>query len=978
MPNRILALLALTFLLAGTLLLPASEADAQPSQESAADKYVACLNGSKSGDVLVLVDTSASLQASDAENARIRAAEYLLRRLAKSADDGQLELNVALAGFDNRFTPPAQWDRLNPGSVNKVVSDMGTFAQRNSGNGTDYWLGLDGARAALADRKKANPSSCQATVFFSDGQLDIDRAPDEADKPIGRPYAPDNPLRNDGDRKAAKEAAAADMCRPGGLADQLRVAPVTLFGIGLTSGEAGAADFDLMKNVVQGGGGCGQQPPNGQFTLADDIDSLLQAFDKVAGEGREHEGAYCRDENIQQCEAGAHSFVLDQSIDSVSVLGTGDVEDPRIVLLAPNGKEVELKPGVLGVEQKLDVDGVGVTYSWLSHKSFSATIDQNSAPSWTGRWRLVFFDTQGTNPQAKSHTTIHISGNLFPAWPGGADAQVRAGEKSEATFGLADAGGKPVDANELLGTASMDATLVGPDGTETPIAKGLDKAAIGRPQPLDATRLEPGPATVRLNLAVTTASWTDPRTGEVVPGTELRPQLADIPVTVLPPPGFGQVGNDVDFGQVEGPITLDAGLPVTGPACVWVDGETPATITTGPREVTGVRLTSTASSQDSCVKVEDGQSGTLPLNLASDQQGTGSLTGNFTVKMASLDSPDKVQQTEVGYRANVAVPLNKTNAALAFIVALILGPGIPIGLLYATKFAGAKIPGRPLLVQQIPVQLQGTQLLRDGAPLAWREGDLTSMASIAGKGQRSLDVGGTTLQARTGGSPFGAGHVLVEAGNQVGASSAYDRPVGKQHRAKLPLAVHDNWVLLHDPAGPADRATAVLLVPGEATVAKREELLEDLGRRGPQVMGHLKEFNTAGPGTDGPAQPDNPFGGGPATGGGQGGSPFAGGPGAPQQPFPSGQQSSGQQGSGQQASGQQGVWGGGQGGDPVDRTQPRPAQPSDPFGHQDRAPGEAGQHQPDRAREQWPPQSPQQPGQQGGGQAPPQNPFNFG
>ncbi|NNG18292.1 VWA domain-containing protein [Naumannella sp. ID2617S] len=873
------------------------------AEETAADRYVACLNGSKKGDLLILVDSSASLKTSDQANARVTAGEYLLRRLARSAEDGKLQLNVSLAGFANRYEPGnGQWDQLNPGSVNKVVGDIKTFAQRNDGRGTDYWLGLDGARRALTDRKNAAPDSCQAVVFFSDGSLDIDRAPDEDRNPIARPYDPDNKLRNAADRERAKRAAADDLCRPGGLADQLRTPPITIFGVGLTAGGSQASDFDLMKRVVVGGGGCGAQPPVGAFALASDIDSLLQAFDRIAGEGTQQEGRYCQGGQAQACDEGAHDFVLDQSISSVAVLGSGDIEEPRIVLIAPNDKQVELKHGAAGQQQTADLDGVKLTWTWMSKKSFSVDLGQGNRPeSWTGRWRVVFFDPKGSNPQARSRTNVHISGNVFPTWPNATKATVRAGEASQVTFGLENAQRQPIDATKLLGTATMDAVLTDSTGGETPIATGLTKDRIATPQKLDASKLKPGPAKVRLALKVKTASWTNPRTQQVVQGTDLKPQLAEIGFTVAAPAGFGKVADRVNFGAVEGPVNLNGSLQVTGPGCVWLDPAKPPTVTTGPKEISQVSITSSATDAASCLKVAEGATAELPLNLASPQIGTGGLSGTFGVQMSSLDAPDKVQDFTVGYGAEVARPLNRTNFALTLIAALILGPGIPLLLLYAAKFVSAKIPGRPLLTQQLPVQVAGSQLLRDGAPLAWRRGDLTQMAQISSKGARSVDLGGITLQARTGGSPFGSGHVVVEAPGQVGASSAYTEPSGKQHQARLPLAVHQNWVLLHDPNGPADRATALLLVGGATTERQREELLEDLGRRGSQVFQGLRSHNRSA--AAGPQQPGSPFGGQPGPGGpGQPEpSPFGGGgaqqfpqqqsgPQQPQQQFPHQQQ----------------------------------------------------------------------------------------
>lgn len=876
--------LAGLLLVMGPIALSLSGASPAQAAETAADKYVACLNGSKRGDLLILIDTSASLQSSDAEAARIQAGEYLLRRLAKSADDGKLTLNVSLAGFANRYEPGTQWTQLDPGSVNGVLGDIREYQNRDTGQGTDYWLGLDGARRALNERKQAAPDSCQGIVFFSDGALDIDRAPDEDSNPIDRPYAPDNELRTPADRESAKAAASESLCRPGGLADQVRAVPITLFGVGLAAGGSQAGDFDLMRRIVEGG--CGAQPGNGQFAVAQDIDSLLQAFDRITGPGTTQEGRYCQGAQAQLCEEGAHSFVLDASINSVSVLGSGEIDDPRIVLVGPRDQQLELRQSPLGDQQQAEIDGVGVVWTWMSQKTFSATLDSAGRNDvWTGRWRLIFFDPKGTNPQARSRTSIHISGNVFPAWPDAQTAQVRAGEATQVTFGLENAGKQPIDPRQLLGQVSMDATLIDADGREHPIAKGLDRDRITTPQRLDLSGLQPGPASIRLSLNVTTAGWQDPRTGQTVPGTELRPQLADIPFTVLAPVGFGRVDQSVNFGQVEGPVDLSAALPAHGPGCVWLDTSTPPEIRTGPAEITAVSITSTATTPDTCLRVEDGASQDLPLTLTSQQTGAGGLTGSFVVKMASLEAPDRVQDFTVDYSAEVQRPLNTANFVLTLIAALVLGPGIPLALLYLTKWATAKIPARPLLTQLVPVRVDGSQLVRDGAPLALRDGDLRTMAQIPSGGARSVDLGGVRLQTKAGKSPFGSGQVLVEAGQQVGASSAHPEPAGNDHQTRLPLAVHNNWVLLHDPNGPADAATAVLLVAGDATPQQRQALVDDLNRRGPQVFSGLRGLNAAATPPSGPTAGGSPFAGGQQAGAPA--NPF-GAPGAPPTSAPTG------------------------------------------------------------------------------------------
>ena len=56
----------------------------------------------------------------------------------------------------------------------------------------------------------------------------------------------------------------------------------------------------------------------------------------------------------------------------------------------------------------------------------------------------------------------------------------------------------------------------------------------------------------------------------------------------------------------------------------------------------------------------------------------------------------------------------------------------------------------------------------------------------------------------------------------------------------LPLAVHNKWVVLHDPRGPANVAEVLLLVGGRTDTATRERLYEDVARRLPELLNGLR------------------------------------------------------------------------------------------------------------------------------------------
>ncbi|MGJ3509671.1 vWA domain-containing protein [Enemella sp. A6] len=878
------ALLMVTQVLAGVFAPSARAAD-----ESAVDNYGACLAKEKKGDLLVLVDTSASLKSTDAAGARVKAGKYLLSQLADFADQADVELTVNVSGFANRYEPGGSWDALNPSSVDKALAKVDAFADRNTGEGTDYWLGLDGSRRDLATRAQQRPTKCQAILFFSDGTLDIDRAPDEADKPIDRPYDPENRLNSDQDRARAKERAAADMCRDGGLADQIRAGHVVILAVGLTPDEAGAQDFDLMKRVATGqgeAGPCGkiQKPPPGKFTLVSDIDDMLFEFDKYTNPGQEprvQERKVCQG---GVCPDGAHAFVLDDSITRIRILGQATIDQAQVFLVAPSGAEVELKQSQAPV--KAELDGATLSYQWPSQRSFALTADRGSSKAWAGQWQVVFVDPKSDSPTGVSRTSLHLYGDLFPAWPKAEETEIRAGEPTEIILGLQRSDGTAVDPTTLLGKVSMDVSLVS-DGLVKDLATGLTKDQITKPLKLDGEDLTPGSYSLRLRLNVTTADSKDGQ-GKAIPGTQLAPQVVDVPLEVLAPYGYPTVAESVNFGAADGEVNLSGTLSVNGPGCVWVGSQQPE-ILAGPEGVTELNVSSQHGRAEDCLRVEEGQTAELPVQLTSPQTGTGGLSGTFVARIAPLDAPDRAEDVEVEYRADLTRPLNTRNFVLTLILALILGPGIPLALLWLTKRANAKIPDRPLLYQEIPVQVQ-RDVQRDGGPLAFADGDLRQMAQIPSGGTRNLPLGGVELVAKTGASPFGEGSVQVSAPPRwVGTTE------GVGASASLPLAVHNNWVLLHDPTGPADQAALLFLVAGEATPARREELLIDASRKAPDLLARIRaaaaEAGIAGPpapppggGTPfgdgpGPAAP-NPFGapGDPNAFGGPG--PFGGPPGS--------------------------------------------------------------------------------------------------
>ena len=181
-------------------------------------KFGACLYGKKTADVVLLLDESGSLQGSDPDGARVTAAKYLVKQWSALSLETGVKIAIQTMGFSGGVQDASgRW--LDAGrDLPQLKNDLDGFRTRDTGQQTDYWMALDGARKALTQRAAKGGSSCQAVLWFSDGKLDAFATYPNADgKNIVKPY-----LDKKTDDATANAAAAKDLCRKGGLADQVR------------------------------------------------------------------------------------------------------------------------------------------------------------------------------------------------------------------------------------------------------------------------------------------------------------------------------------------------------------------------------------------------------------------------------------------------------------------------------------------------------------------------------------------------------------------------------------------------------------------------------------------------------------------------------------------------------------------------------------------------------------------------------------
>lgn len=847
---RAAALAALGTLVASVLVTTSPvAASAEPAQDGALGDFGSCLVNAGAGDVLVLVDASGSLAETDPENDRVSAAVYLVEQMASTAADAGFTIDAAVAEFSSSLDVVQEWTLLDSAGTGRVTGAVSSLAESNTGLDTDYWTALEGARVVMADRTAAlgGAERCQAVVWFSDGTFEIE--PGRERRGDGAPpYAAGIDLGTSEGLSAATEAAATDLCRTGGVADQLRASGVRLFAVGL-SPDGSASQFDLMQGLATGAAGSGvacgaiTTPSPGEFFLAADIDDMIFAFDRFANPGQSplsSEAGICQG---QVCSEHRHTFVLDDSITSVDLLAASGIDGVEIYLQPPGGEPVQIPREAVSQP----IAGAETTSEWVADRTVAVEMGR-ATDGWTGQWGLIFVDPAGTSPDQLSRAQIRVASDLRPTWTPPTEDIVHVGEVlAGTTVGLVRGDGVPVDPATLLGPTSVSVRLVAPDGSETVVLENAGPEQLAQPLDLDLTATGPGRAAVRLDLQVRTADAVLPD-GTTVPGTDLAPVRVDVPLDLAPPVDIPVVATSVNFGTAEGPMAADGVITTSGAGCVWL--ESPSTAVVGsPATVGEVVVGSEHISADTCLEI-DGDAG-LPLTLTTADAGNGSVNGVVVVMAAPVGEPDRAVATEVTFSGDMRRPLNRPLTVAVFIAALLLGPAIPLALLWVLKAQGARIPRRGLHAERYRVTIDDSGVRRDGGALAFGSREFVEL--VPRTGNRVVEAAGVRLRPRTGASPFGAPDVTVDAPGLIGVTSSHPVP-GK--RITLPLAVHNSWIVLIDPArATTSDADVIVLVGADATAEVRSRLLQDLQERGPRAAEALRATVTTAGGESGGATP---------------------------------------------------------------------------------------------------------------------------
>jgi len=172
----------------------------QAAETTATAQLQSCLAASHRLELVILVDTSGSLQDSDPLAQRVTAISSVVDRLVQLNQENKTKTELSIIGFDATASTVLPWMSLTPASLPRVSQTLEGFRHRNTGALTDYIKALRLAWDSIVTERIAHPEGCSAVLWFTDGALDLGPSVSHSQsvKMMCGPNAPVNTLARNG------------------------------------------------------------------------------------------------------------------------------------------------------------------------------------------------------------------------------------------------------------------------------------------------------------------------------------------------------------------------------------------------------------------------------------------------------------------------------------------------------------------------------------------------------------------------------------------------------------------------------------------------------------------------------------------------------------------------------------------------------------------------------------------------------------
>lgn len=335
-------------------------------------------NAAGGADVVLAIDTSGSMKQTDPLRLRIQAAKMFVSLLGKTD-------RVAVVGFSGNAVPLLKLtgleDKAKVQSVLDAIDRLGA-----DGKHTNIFEAI--AQSHLLLNQAAKPGNTRQIVLMTDGKMDVGTA----------------------EQNTRLTERTLDELAPGLARDGVR-----LYSIAFTEN----SNLPLLRLVAQ--------DTRGHFTLLKDASGSHQVFESI----------FERAKLPDQLPLNEDNFIVDSSINELTVVASKYRPDSRIALASPSGKEIDSTTNSPSVR-------------WFSAKQFELITITNPEP---GFWELKF--SEGGN---KAYIVTNLKLNVEAS-----HSEVEPNDTVRIRAQL-ERNGTRVTTRELLASSRFSLAVAYPDG----------------------------------------------------------------------------------------------------------------------------------------------------------------------------------------------------------------------------------------------------------------------------------------------------------------------------------------------------------------------------------------------------------------------------------------------------------------------------------------------------------------------------------
>jgi len=830
-----------------------------------------CALAHKSISVLFLVDTSISLGKTDSRNERVSAIMSALSALGALQSSTKVEVRSEFLEFGSTthrsFPATQEWSLLPTGFLEQAALAL-YYTDKHKSQDTDYVSALEPYTArdakpanevgAIEMLERAPQGSCRLMVWFTDGQFSLDYF--RTTKTVHWTDPPTQ-IRSDADGKSLFPKAVDRICRPNGLADQIRSGDITKGSsaqIAIVALDNGAEpqNFDFIQSIVTGtgkSGPCGNSPARGSFEGSTSIGDLaIQLREALLGPSHGPEDGdrpSCPDSARNGCGFDPQNptinifdypFSLATGITKFNLLTLSGDPSVKTTLVTPQGLEYPLGDLSDGDTSEMSLaNGAKIHLQRLKIGAGGYLLDAllPTSGGGAGLWRIRYSTKNPAAAAELNKASIYVFGNL-QARLVNTEVALRRGRAGTITVELiSDADVHATDSSFLDGSSldlkvngeSIAAPSVNGDGTFSFVYE-VPKSYTGDTVAVSAT-LRP---VIRLSDSappVPLAQWE----GEL--GKLSVKSLPKYPLVEAPVPFKAPITQKQRLITTQ--MHVDARAEEAG-GCLSLESITPPSVGGTPIEVRVTVLDGTreiAVGEACSVKLDSGQEKQLSVQFsATNLKVSEAARISAAIAIRSTSQLDITQSEDFTVEIGAEVdPIFNTSTGNTVWLLLLVAALIPIVMLYLGNALVARFDVGRMTFAELPVRFVNGEVRRlvsgEPGPLVLEDDDIR-LTPIADEGRyQTVRVGAASLRGKVSFNPFRDvyGQAKVD-GMPFVVSTRGSNKTGSKGRLEASLS--QAWVF-HSPEAPQQVGEGLAPLDGTLTLvippfpqAARQQLLD--------------------------------------------------------------------------------------------------------------------------------------------------------